>query len=133
MTLQVELVVPDGEVWTGPAQMVIAKTLDGDLGVLSGHAPVLGILAAGSLVRIRPEGEGSAEVTAAVSDGFFSVSGNHVSILARQARLGSQVDTAAAQAALDAALAADGSSAQGEESAEARYYRAQLRAAGSGS
>jgi F-type H+-transporting ATPase subunit epsilon len=132
MTLRVELVVPDGEVWAGQAQMVIAKTLDGDLGVLSGHAPVLGILAAGSLVRIRPEGEGTAEVTAAVSDGFFSVSNNNVSILARQARLGSDVDTAAAQAALDAALA-DAGPGQGEEPVEARYYRAQLRAAGSGS
>ncbi|HEY1618717.1 MAG TPA: F0F1 ATP synthase subunit epsilon [Streptosporangiaceae bacterium] len=132
MTLQVELVVPDGEVWAGKAQMVIAKTLDGDLGVLSGHAPVLGILAVGSLVRIRPESEDAAEVTAAVSDGFFSVSDNNVSILAREARLGSEVDTEAAQAALDAILA-DAGSARGEESAEGRYYRAQLRAAGSGS
>ena len=32
--------------------MVIAKTLDGDLGVMTGHSPVLGILAEGSLVRI---------------------------------------------------------------------------------
>ena len=36
--------------------MVIAKTLDGDIGVLTGHTPVLGILAEGSVVRIMPEG-----------------------------------------------------------------------------
>ena len=42
--------------WAGPAEMVIAKTLDGDIGVLTGHTPVLGILAEGSVVRIRPEG-----------------------------------------------------------------------------
>ena len=52
MTLRVELVAPDGEIWSGRARMVIAKTLDGDLGVLTGHSPVLGILAEGSLVRI---------------------------------------------------------------------------------
>jgi F-type H+-transporting ATPase subunit epsilon len=127
MTLQVELVVPDGEIWSGEAQMVIAKTLEGDIGVLTGHAPVLGILAEGSVVRIRPE-EGD-EVSAAVSSGFFSIADDRVSILARQAQLSSAIDTAAAQAALDAALGESGS----EESTEVRYYRAQLVAAGAGS
>jgi F-type H+-transporting ATPase subunit epsilon len=130
VTLRVELVVPDGEIWGGQAQMVIAKTKDGDLGVLSGHAPVIGILVEGSVVRIRPEEDGAAEITAAVNGGFFSIANDRVSILARQAELGSEVDTAAAQAALDAALEQSG---PGEESADARYYRAQLRAAGSGS
>jgi F-type H+-transporting ATPase subunit epsilon len=128
MTLQVELVVPDGEIWSGPAQMVIAKTLEGDIGVLTGHAPVLGILAEGSVVRIRPE-EGGEEISAAVSSGFFSIADDRVSILARQAQLSSAIDTAAAQSALDAALGESGS----EESTEVRYYRAQLVAAGTGS
>jgi F-type H+-transporting ATPase subunit epsilon len=128
MTLQVELVVPDGEVWSGPAQMVIAKTLEGDIGVLTGHAPVLGILAEGSVVRIRPD-EGGEEISAAVSSGFFSIADDRVSVLARQARLSSDIDPAAVQAALDAEL---GDSGQ-EESAQARYFRAQLVAAGAGS
>jgi F-type H+-transporting ATPase subunit epsilon len=128
MTLQVELAVPDGEIWSGEAQMVIAKTLEGDIGVLSGHAPVLGILAEGSVVRIRPE-EGGEEISAAVSSGFFSVADDRVSILARQAQLSSAIDRAAAQAALDAARGESGQ----EESAEVRYYRAQLVAAGAGS
>jgi F-type H+-transporting ATPase subunit epsilon len=128
MTLQVELVVPDGEIWSGAAQMVIAKTLEGDIGVLTGHAPVLGILAEGSVVRIRPD-EGGDEVSAAVSSGFFSIADDRVSILARQARLSSDIDRSAAQAALDAALEESGQ----EESAQVRYYRAQLVAAGAGS
>ncbi|HEY2286782.1 MAG TPA: F0F1 ATP synthase subunit epsilon [Streptosporangiaceae bacterium] len=128
MTLQVELAVPDGEIWSGEAQMVIAKTLEGDIGVLSGHAPVLGILAEGSVVRIRPE-EGGEEISAAVSSGFFSIADDRVSILARQAQLSSAIDRAAAQAALDAALGESGQ----EESTEVRYYRAQLVAAGAGS
>jgi F-type H+-transporting ATPase subunit epsilon len=129
MTLQVALVVPEGEIWTGSARIVIAKTLDGDIGVMSGHAPVLGILAAGSVVQIRPDEGGGDDVTAAVDGGFFSIADDRVSILARQAHLGSAVDTAATQAALDSALEASGP----EESAEVRYYRAQLRAAGAGS
>jgi len=48
--MYVELVTPEGQIWSGDAQRVIAKTLDGDIGVLTGHAPVLGILAEGSLV-----------------------------------------------------------------------------------
>jgi F-type H+-transporting ATPase subunit epsilon len=130
VTLQVALVVPEGEIWSGDAQMVIAKTLDGDIGVLSGHAPVLGILVEGSVVRIRPGDGASGEVSAAVGGGFFSVADNRISILARQAQLGSEVDTAATQAALDAAVEQAG---PGGDSADARYYRAQLRAAGAGS
>jgi F-type H+-transporting ATPase subunit epsilon len=130
MTLQVALVVPEGEIWAGEAQMVIAKTLEGDIGVYGGHSPVLGILVAGSIVRIRPDDSAQGEVTAAVSSGFFSIADDRVSILARQALLSSEIDQAAAQAGLDSALEAAG---PGEETADVRYYRAQLRAAGAGS
>ena len=105
MTLQVSLVVPEGEVWAGPAGMVIAKTKDGDIGVLTGHSPVLGILAEGSLVRIVPEGgeDAAAEgatVIAAVNGGFFSVADDRVSVLAREAQIGGDVDTSAIRAAV---------------------------------
>jgi F-type H+-transporting ATPase subunit epsilon len=146
MTLQVELVVPEGEVWAGPAELVIAKTLDGDIGVLTNHTPVLGILVHGSLVTIRPEteqhdhaadgpggkgGAGGGDIVAAVDGGFFAVADNRVSILAHQAQLGAQVDTAAARAAVDKALQEAAGTAQGdEEPAGLSYYRALLRAAG---
>jgi F-type H+-transporting ATPase subunit epsilon len=125
--------------------MVIAKTHDGDIGVLQSHPPVIGLLADGSVVRILDaESGGSAEsggngsgpggsrtatgeVVAAVSGGFLSVADDRVSILARQAELGTEVDTSAARAALEEA---DGTAAGGEEPAEARYARARLRAAG---
>ena len=113
------LVVPEGEVWAGPAGMVIAKTQDGDIGVLTGHSPVLGILAEGSAV------------VAAVNGGFFSVADDRVSVLAREAQLGGDVDTSAARAALDEALQNEEASGEGdEESSDVRYYRALLRAAG---
>ena len=127
MSLRVKLVVPEGEVWAGTADRVVAKTLDGDIGILGGHTPVLGILAPGSVVRILPENSAAGGwINAAVGDGFLSVADNRVSILARQATLGSDVDKAAARAALESTLGA----AQGGESAEAGYLRAQLRAAG---
>ncbi len=135
MTLRVELVAPDGEVWSGMARMVIAKTLDGDLGILTGHPPVLGILGEASLVRILDAEDGAAgdrgEMRAAVSSGFLSVADNRVSILVRQAELGPQVELAAARARLEAALAEAGPLSPGEaEPLEVRYSRAVLRAAG---
>jgi F-type H+-transporting ATPase subunit epsilon len=135
VTLRVELVVPDGEIWSGNARMVIAKTLDGDIGVMGGHPPVLGILAEGSVVRILDpevgdESQGE-EVMIAVSSGFLAIADDRVSILSRQAEVGGQVDRAAAQAQLDAALEAAGSLAPGDqEPTEVRYSRALLRAAG---
>ncbi len=134
MTLRVELVAPDGEIWSGRARMVIAKTLDGDLGVLTGHSPVLGILAEGSLVRIvDPEAGGEAageDVLAAVSSGFLAVADDRVSILSREAQLASAVDAGAVQAELDAALEGAAPMAPEEEPTEVKYARALLRAAG---
>jgi F-type H+-transporting ATPase subunit epsilon len=133
VTLQVQFVVPEGEIWSGDAQIVIAKTLDGDIGVLTGHTPVLGILAEGSVVKIRPEGaaDDGQEVVAAVNGGFFSVADDRVSILAQQAQLGGEVDTRAAREALESALQDAQAEAGGaEEPADVRYYRALLRAAG---
>jgi F-type H+-transporting ATPase subunit epsilon len=139
VTLHVELVVPDREIWSGSATMVIAKTLDGDIGVLASHPPVIGLLAEGSLVRIQGAeasgtdgsggpGEAAREVIAAVSSGFLSVSGDRVSILAHQAELGHEIDASAARAELDEASAE--SQPGTEESAETKYARARLRAAG---
>lgn len=135
VTLHAELVVPEGELWAGEAQIVIAKTVDGDIGVLTGHSPVLGILAPGGLVRIRPAESGSEEiVVAVVGGGFLSVAADRVSVLARAAQLVSEVDRSAVQAALDAALDEARSESQGgEDTAEVSYYRALLQASGDGS
>jgi F-type H+-transporting ATPase subunit epsilon len=131
MTFRVELVQPEGELWSGDADLVIARTLDGEIGLLTNHAPVIGVLAEGSTVQIRHENAADPDVFAAVSGGFLSMADNRVSILARQGQLGRDVDTAAAQAALDQALEAAGPAAGGpEEPADVRYYRALLEAAG---
>jgi F-type H+-transporting ATPase subunit epsilon len=123
--MHVALVVPDRELWSGEARTVIAKTTEGDIGVLTGHSPVFGILAEGSLVEILTE---ESTVRAAVSGGFLSVADDKVSILAAQAQLGEEVDTGEARRELEATLAEAGPGP--EEPAEAKYARALLRAAG---
>jgi len=134
VTLHVELLMPDRSLWSGEAGMVIAKTIDGDIGILTGRSPVFGILSPGSMVRIQPEAAGDdqsgEEVRAAVRDGFLSVTDNRVSILASVGLLADDVEVSEARADLDAASAEAGSASAAEESVEVRYARARLRAAG---
>jgi F-type H+-transporting ATPase subunit epsilon len=126
VTLRVELVVPDRELWSGEARTVIAKTTEGDIGVLTGHSPVFGVLAEGSLVEILSDD--AEPVRAAVSGGFLSVADDRVSILAAEARLAQEVDREEARRELDAALAE--TDAGPEDSPAVKYARARLRAAG---
>lgn len=101
--LHVELVAADRKVWSGDARMVIAKTTDGDLGVLPGHAPLLGVLLNGT-VQIRQD-NGDKPVVAAVHGGFLSVADDKVSVLAEVAELAGEIDVERAKAALDRARA----------------------------
>jgi F-type H+-transporting ATPase subunit epsilon len=133
VTLHVELLLPDRSLWSGEAGLVIAKTLDGDIGVQSGHSPVFGILSPGSLVRIRevPGDDNPGDVVrAAVRDGFLSVTADRVSILASSGQLASEIDVATARTELDEATAEAGSGSAADESPEVRYAKARLRAAG---
>jgi len=133
VTLHVELLMPDRSLWSGEAGLVIAKTMDGDIGVLPGHAPVFGILSPGSLVRIRevPGSDNPGDVVrAAVRDGFLSVAGDRVSILASVGELAGEIDVPAARSELDQATGGTGSTTAAEEPIEVRYARARLRAAG---
>jgi F-type H+-transporting ATPase subunit epsilon len=126
VTLHVALVIPDRELWSGEARTVIAKTTEGDIGVLTGHSPVFGVLAEGSLFEILTE---DSSVKAAVSGGFLSVADDRVSVLAAEAQLGQDVDVAVAREELAAVLAE--ASPGTEDSPAVRYAKARLRAAGS--
>lgn len=78
--IPVELVAVDQKVWSGEAEMVLARTTEGELGVLAGHAPLLGQLAEPSQVRIQRAG--GEQLTYDVTGGFLSVSADGVTILA---------------------------------------------------
>lgn len=79
-TLHVELVAVEEKVWTGDAKMLIARTVEGELGVLPGHAPLLGELAEPGTVRIQREG--ADELAYTVNGGFLSVTEQGVTVLA---------------------------------------------------
>lgn len=78
MSLNVALVSPTEQVWTGEAKFVLARTTGGDLGVLPGHAPLFGVLVDG-LVSIEIADGSKKEFN--VKGGFLSVNNNRVSIL----------------------------------------------------
>jgi F-type H+-transporting ATPase subunit epsilon len=82
--LRVDLVSADQSVWSGEAKMVIAKTTEGEIGLLAGHEPLLAILSQGEVRITLPEGE---RITANAEDGFLSVENNVVTIVARKAAL----------------------------------------------
>ena len=101
--LNVSLVAVDRKIWSGQASMVVAKTLDGEIGILPQHEPVLALLA-DSPVRITTT-DGRV-ILAAVHGGFFSVDSDDVSILAESAELSGEIDIDRAQQALERAKAA---------------------------
>jgi len=80
--LKVEVVTPEKRVWSGEATMVSARTLDGDLGVLPNHTPLLGVLADGTVSIKSSDGSVNDFV---INGGFISVSNNRVSILGESA------------------------------------------------
>lgn len=97
--LTVELVAVERRLWSGTASMVIAETVEGELGILPGHTQLLGQLTEGGVVTIRAE-EGH-DVTAAVHGGFLSVSNDRVSVLAETAELSEDIDVSRAKRAFE--------------------------------
>ncbi|MFT4157143.1 MAG: F0F1 ATP synthase subunit epsilon [Microbacterium sp.] len=82
--LQVRLVSAEAEVWTGTASLVVAKTVEGEIGFMTGHEPVLAILAEG---EVRITKEDGTKVLANAQDGFVSMDGNDLTIVAGHAAL----------------------------------------------
>ena len=80
--LSVEVVTPEKRVWSGEAKMISARTLEGDLGILPDHAPLLGVLVDGKVVI---KGVDGSTQEFSVNGGFISVSKNRVSILGEDA------------------------------------------------
>lgn len=98
--LEVALVAADRTVWSGRATMVIARTVEGDVGVLRGHAPMLSLLTDAVVEIVTEEGP---TVVAAVDGGFVSVANDRVSILSERAELAEEINLDQARADLDVA------------------------------
>jgi F-type H+-transporting ATPase subunit epsilon len=133
--LNVDLVSAERRVWSGEANFVVARTLDGELGILPGHISLLGVLAEGFTVRITG-GEAGDGVEVAAHGGFLSVSDDNVTILAEIAELSTEIDVERARAALARATGGDGGGdgagddADGSNESAAARARARLAAAG---
>ena len=124
--MKVDLVAVERQLWSGQAEMVVARTVDGDIGVLPGHAPLLAELREGFAARIVEPGGNVLGV--AVHGGFLSVTKAGVTILAEDADLHDEIDVTRARAAYESARSTGGDSAEAE--AELRRARAQLLAVG---
>jgi F-type H+-transporting ATPase subunit epsilon len=120
-SLHVELVAADRTVWSGEAAMVIARTVEGDLGVLRGHTPVLSLLTE-AVVEIQIDGTDDV-VIAAVDAGVISVANDRVSILSEHIELGEEIHIDKAQADLEEAKLA----LNVNDDAEQRMRRAEAR------
>jgi F-type H+-transporting ATPase subunit epsilon len=95
--LKVSVVSAERLLWTGEAKSLVAKTPEGDIGILPDHEPVLALLVESPL-RIE-ELDGS-KLLIAVHGGFFSVARNEVNVIAEIAELAEDIDLERAQAAL---------------------------------
>ncbi len=101
--LDVAVVSAERSLWQGQARSVVAKTPEGEIGILPGHEPILALLLEGPL---RIEGVDGTKMMVAVHGGFFSVDSNKVNVIAEIAELAEDIDLDRAQAALARAQAA---------------------------
>jgi F-type H+-transporting ATPase subunit epsilon len=81
--LHVEVVAVEEKIWSGEAEMLVARTTEGEIGVLPGHSPLLGLLKEPSQVRVKMGG--GEQLTYDVSGGFLSIDANGVTVLAESA------------------------------------------------
>ena len=81
--LPVKVVAVEESVWSGEAEMLVARTTEGEIGVLPGHSPLLGLLKEPSQVRVKLAG--GEQLTYDVSGGFLSIDADGVTVLAESA------------------------------------------------
>lgn len=123
--LQVELVAADRLVWSGEANMVIARTTEGDVGILPNHAPMLSLMVDGVVDVQTADGE---TWVAAVDAGFLSVANNRISILSEHAEMSHEIDLEKARADLERAKSAGEYDSEAEAEEAVRRAEARIRA-----
>lgn len=99
MTLTVRVITPDKIVWDAEAQEIILPSMTGQLGILTGHAPLLTALDTG-VMRVRPGKEWQA---IALMGGFAEVEADEVKVLVNGAELGDSIELEAARSEFSAA------------------------------
>ncbi|MEN9741776.1 MAG: hypothetical protein RIR66_732 [Actinomycetota bacterium] len=82
--LNVAVVSVDRNIWSGEAKSLIAKTTEGEIGILAGHEPLLSLLVDGV---VRVEGTDGDKIQVSISGGFLAVDNNSVRVLAEDAQV----------------------------------------------
>jgi F-type H+-transporting ATPase subunit epsilon len=130
VAVQVRIVTPEREVWEGEASMVVARGIEGEVGILGGHAPMLIRLGVGPLRILRDEGG----VEAVVDGGFLHVTSegdaSRIDVLASRAELDSEIDLDAARSAkaeMERRLAEDREDAEALEGLARANARIEMR------
>ncbi len=128
--MRVELVAADRLVWSGDATQVIARTTEGDVGVLPNHAPMLSLMVDGVVDVTTADDE---TWIAAVDAGFLSVAGNRISILAEHAEMAHDIDLEKARHDLERAQVAGENADEAQDQAATvagrAWAEARIRAA----
>ncbi len=124
--MQVELVAADRLVWSGEAKMVIARTTEGDVGILPNHAPMLSLMVHGIIDVTTSDNE---TWIAAVDTGFLSVANNRISVLSEHAEMSHDIDLEKARIELERCKSEGASDDDVLEKAEAAWAEARVRAA----
>jgi len=124
--MQVELVAADRLVWSGEAKQVIARTTEGDVGILPNHSPLLSLMVHGIVDVTTSDNE---TWLAAVDAGFLSVANNRVSILSEHAEMSHDIDLEKARADLERCKAEGADDDEALAKAEQAWAEARVRAA----
>ena len=81
---QVDVVSPEAIVWSGEATFIVARTTEGEIGIMADHEPVMAALATGA---VKIESDGSDDVTIGVHGGFLQILNNQVTLLTDRAEI----------------------------------------------
>lgn len=123
--MQVELVAADRLVWSGEAIRVIARTTEGDVGVLPNHAPLLSLMVHGIVDVTTADNQ---TWVAAVDAGFLSVANNRISILSEHAEMSHDIDLEKARADLERCKSAGEDESEAMHAAQVAWAEARVRA-----
>lgn len=124
--LKVEVVAADRQVWTGDAVNIIARTTEGDIGILPGHEPLMALLVPCVVEIVTADGRSE---TLAVDGGFISVAEGKVWILSQEAVMGHEVTLDEARTEIASLrLLVDAGDASDDQVHRLRMLDAQVRA-----
>ena len=133
MVLNLKVIAPDKTVWEDKVEEIVLPSTTGQLGILSGHAPLLTAIDVG-VMRIRP---GKEWQTIALMGGFAEVENDEVKVLVNSAEMGASIDLESARSALESAQSSFAEAEKGSNRLEKnratqalRKARARFQAAG---